>query len=144
MYELIFWGALFVVLVIAESVSLQLISIWFAAGSAAAFLAAIFHAPILVQILLFVAVSVVLLVFTRPLIRKTRVKPTPTNADAVIGRGGIVTEAVDNLSAKGRAKIDGVSWTARSAAGEPIPAGTVIRVVRIEGVTAFVQPEESK
>ena len=47
MYELIFWGALFIVLVIAESISLQLVSIWFAVGSAAAFIASLFHAPIL-------------------------------------------------------------------------------------------------
>ena len=144
MYELIFWGALFVVLIIVESISLQLISIWFAAGSAAAFIAAIFHAPILVQIVLFVAVSVLLLVFTRPLIRKTRVQPTPTNADAAVGREGIVTETIDNLSAKGRAQIDGVSWNARSTSSEPIAEGTVIRVVRIEGVTAFVQPSQAK
>ena len=64
------WGSLFVLTVIAEVASQQLISIWFAAGSLVALLAALCGVPIWLQALLFVAASTLLLILTRPLVRK--------------------------------------------------------------------------
>ena len=63
-----------------------------------------------------------------------------TNLDSVIGSAGIVTAAVDNLRAEGQVKLGAMEWTARSASGEPIPAGTQVRVDRIEGVKVLVSP----
>ena len=75
----------------------------------------------------------------RPLARKY-VLPTvvPTNADRVIGRQAVVTEAIDNLNGKGTVVVFGVAWTARSEDGHPIPEGTAVVVKRIEGVKLFV------
>ena len=139
MYELIFWGALFIVLVIAESISLQLVSIWFAVGSAAAFIASLFRAPILAQIILFLVISTLLLIFTRPIVRKAKATHKPTNADAVIGKEGVVTEKIDNLRGVGRVQVDGLSWNARSEDNLIIEKDAVIQIGRIEGVTVFVK-----
>ena len=139
MYELIFWGILFIATVVIESMTVQLISIWFSVGSAAAFIAAVFHAPLSVQLLLFLVLSVLLLICTRPLVRKISTKPQPTNADALIGKAGIVTETIDNLQNRGRAKIDGLSWNARSTDSSLIEEGAAVKVVRLEGVTAYVE-----
>ena len=67
---------------------------------------------------------------------------TATNADSVIGKTAIVTESVDNIAAQGAVKVGGVVWTARSSTERPIPAGTQVRVDRIEGVKLYVTPAE--
>lgn len=136
------WLALLVLFAIAEAVTVGLVSVWFAAGALVALLATFFTSNIWLQIFLFLAVSAVAMAVLRPLARRY-VLPTvvPTNADRVIGRQAVVTEAIDNLNGKGAVVVFGVAWTARSEDGAPIPEGTTVTVNRIEGVKLFVTPE---
>lgn len=136
------WLALLVFFAIAEAVTVGLVSVWFAAGALVALLSTFFTANIWFQIFLFLAVSAVAMAVLRPLARKY-VLPTvvPTNADRVIGRQAVVTEAIDNLNGKGVVVVFGVAWTARSEDGSPIPEGTTVVVKRIEGVKLFVTAE---
>lgn len=136
------WLALLVLFAIAEAVTVGLVSVWFAAGALVALLTTFFTSNIWLQIFLFLAVSAVAMAVLRPLARKY-VLPTvvPTNADRVIGRQAVVTEAIDNLNGKGAVVVFGVAWTARSEDGAPIPEGTTVTVNRIEGVKLFVTPE---
>ena len=62
-----------------------------------------------------------------------------TNLDAVVGMEALVTEAIDNINARGAVKVYGKEWSARSADGEPVPAGTTVVVERIEGVKLIVK-----
>ena len=135
------WLALLLFFAVAEAATIALVSIWFAAGAQAAMLATIFTNDIWIQILLFVVVSAVTMAVVRPLARKY-VLPhrVPTNADRVIGREGVITQAVDNLAPAGVVVVAGMAWTARSDSGENIPEGTVVTVRRIEGVKLFVAP----
>lgn len=135
------WLALLLFFAVAEAATIALVSIWFAAGALAALLATIFTNDIWIQILLFVVVSAVTMAVVRPLARKY-VLPhrVPTNADRVIGREGVITQAVDNLAPSGVVVVAGMAWTARSDSGENIPEGTVVTVRRIEGVKLFVAP----
>ena len=135
------WLALLLFFAVAEAATIALVSIWFAAGALAALLATIFTNDIWIQILLFVVVSAVTMAVVRPLARKY-VLPhrVPTNADRVIGREGVITQAVDNLAPAGVVVVAGMAWTARSDSGENIPEGTVVTVRRIEGVKLFVAP----
>ena len=135
------WLALLLFVAVAEAATIALVSIWFAAGALAALLATIFTNDIWIQILLFVVVSAVTMAVVRPLARKY-VLPhrVPTNADRVIGREGVITQAVDNLAPAGVVVVAGMAWTARSDSGENIPEGTVVTVRRIEGVKLFVAP----
>ena len=140
----VLWLSAVIVLGILEAVTTQLVTIWFALGALAALLAAVFHAPLWLQIVLFVAVSVLALVCTRPLVRKhLNGKKTPTNADRVLGHIGVVQEAISNTMAKGTVKVDGAVWTARSADGSDIAAGTSVVAERIEGVKLIVKPTET-
>ena len=66
-------------------------------------------------------------------------KAVPTNADRVLGQTGRVTEAVDNDSARGAVYVDGKTWSARSAEGDVIPAGSRVEIVKMEGVKLFVR-----
>lgn len=138
------WLALMVVFLVAEAVcTVHLISIWFAAGSLAALLIALLGGPVWLQVTLFLVVSGTLLALLWPLVRKyLNPKLTATNIDSVIGSVGPVTVAIDNVEAQGQVKLGAMVWTARSTSGAPIPAGTLVKVDRIEGVKVFVSPAE--
>ena len=144
----IIWLALMVLFLIVEAVcALHLVSIWFAAGALVAAVAAMLNAAVWLQALLFLAVSCVILALMWPFVKKF-LNPglQKTNIDTVIGSEGLVTAEIDNLTARGQVKLGGMEWTARSTSGAPIPAGTRIRVDRIEGVKVLVTPvnEEAK
>ena len=137
----IFWLVMVVVFLLVEASTVTLVSTWFAIGSLAAMLVSLLKAPVWFQISLFVIVSAICLTALRPLVRK-HIKPklTKTNVDAVVGSTGLVTVAIDNVTAAGQVKLGTMEWTARSESGEPIPQGTLVKVVRIEGVKAIVTP----
>ena len=137
------WLVLTVVLLIAEAVTVTVISLWFAAGSLAAMTMALVGGGIWLQVLVFLVVSAAALTALRPLVRKYLTpKLTATNIDSVIGTIGIVMSDIDNISAVGQVKLHGMEWTARSTSGESIKAGTNVRVDKIEGVKIFVSPVE--
>lgn len=136
----IIWLFLMVVFLIVEAVCvIHLVSIWFAVGSLVAAIAALLNASIWLQVVLFLVVSCVILALMWPFVQKF-LKPglKKTNIDSIIGSEGLVTVAINNVSAQGQVKLGAMEWTARSTTGEVIPAGTLIRVDRIEGVKVFV------
>lgn len=139
-YTWILWVVAMVIFGIVEAATVNLVSVWFVAGSLAALFVRLMGGTILVQILAFVVVSSVLLALLRPFARKfASAKHTPTNADRVLGQEAYVTEAVDNLRETGAVKLDGKVWSARSVSGENLPVGTLIRVVKLEGVKLYVE-----
>ena len=139
----ILWLALMVVFLVTEAATVTMVSLWFAAGSLAALEASLLHAPVWLQVVLFLAVSALLLAALRPMARKHFTpKLSKTNVDAVVGSRGYVTADIDNVSATGTVKLGAMEWTARSTAGCAIPKGTLVQVDKIEGVKAFVTPVE--
>lgn len=144
--DMYIWLGLMVVFLVIEALCpVHLVSIWFTIGALAAAIVAALDGAVWLQAVLFVVVSGGLLAGLWPFTRKF-LKPniTKTNVDSVIGSEGYVTQDIDNLSATGQVKLGGMEWTARSASGKPIPAGTLVKVERIEGVKVFVSPEEVK
>lgn len=142
----IFWLIVLVALVIIELSTMALTTIWFAGGAAIAAIAASIGAPVFLQIILFLAVSGLLLFFTRPLavkyFNKDRIK---TNAESLVGREAIVTEEIDNLKGTGQVTISGQEWTAR-AAGETnsIPQGAIVYILAINGVKLIVEERKEE
>ena len=136
------WVALLAAFVIIEASTAQLVTIWFAVGSFAALITSFFTDNIILQVAVFIAVSVIILAVTRPFVKKvTNSKKQATNADMYIGKEGIVTEEINNLLAQGVVKVKGSVWSARSEKdGAPIPEGTLVTVVKIEGVKLIVRP----
>lgn len=136
----IFWLAALVLFLILEAVTVSLVSLWFAGGSLAALLAAALGAGTGLQWLVFALVSGLLLALLWPLAKKRlNKKHVRTNADRLIGREVLVTEAVDNLHETGEIRVNGVLWTAVSASGQPIPVGTLVTIERIEGAKVYVR-----
>jgi membrane protein implicated in regulation of membrane protease activity len=137
------WLVLMVVFLMIEGTTVAMVSSWFAVGSAAAMIASLLGATFLWQLVVFFAVSCVLLALLRPLVRKfIAPKITKTNVDAIIGKQGLVTTAINNVTATGQVKLGSMEWTARSTSGTPIETGTLVKVDRIEGVKVFVTPVE--
>lgn len=138
------WLAALVVLLIIEAVTLGLATIWFAGGALIALISALCGAGIWIQMVCFLAVSLILLLFTRPAaVRFLNRDTVRTNVESVIGQEAIVTEAIDNLLGQGRASLRGNPWTARAEIPEEkIPEGTTVEVVRVEGVKLIVRRKE--
>lgn len=148
MDQVIFWLGLLIVLVIIEVATLGLTTIWFAGGALISTIAAAVGLPLFVQITLFLVVSVVLLVFTRPVaMRFFNTERTSTNVDSLIGKQAIVTGEINNLKGMGQVTVNGLEWTARSAdESKVIPEGTVTIIRAVSGVKLMVEEyhQESK
>ena len=137
------WLCAAVLFGIVEAVTAGLVSVWFAVGAVGAFFAA--KLEVTAQLVIFAAVSAVALAVTRPLVERFgRQRHIPTNLDRVIGRAAGVTEEINNDAATGAVYVDGKTWTARSAGGEVIPAGSRVEIQRMEGVKLFVKKSEKK
>ena len=95
--------------------------------------------------LVFLAVSIAALIATRPLAHKMLDKTiVPTNADRVLHHTAKVTETIDNENTTGAVYIDGKTWTARSEDGDVIARGSMVTIVRMEGVKLFVRKEREE
>ena len=135
----VIWGALLILFLIVEGATAGLTSIWFELGSLVALIAALLKAPLWLQIVLFLVVSIAVLIVTRPLARKyINGRSQATNADRVIGMTGRVRETVDNIAGTGTVFVGGKLWTARTADSEIIPEGALVRADAIEGVKLIV------
>lgn len=135
------WLVLMVMFLFTETTTVNLISIWFAAGSLAALIVSLLGGPVWLQVGVCLAVSSITLTLLRPMVRKyINPKLVRTNVDSVIGSEGFVTVAIDNVAAAGQVKLGAMIWTARSTSGKAIPEGIQVKVDRIEGVKVFVTP----
>lgn len=134
------WVGLIVLFVIAEAVTVQLVTIWFAVGAVGGFIANLCGASDRLQWVAFLAVSIVALILSRPLAKKyLNSRFVPTNADRSIGKTAVVTREINNTQNVGEARVDGAVWSARSKDGNIIPEGTEVTVCAIEGVKIIVK-----
>ena len=140
----IIWLVIQIVLLVIEVITLGLSTIWFAGGALAAFIAALLGANVAVQVVLFLAVSIILLIFTRPVVMRMLNKhKTATNAESLIGEQAIVTQTINNLMGRGEVFINGLEWMARSQQdNDTIEKDTVVRILRIDGVKLIVERKE--
>lgn len=145
-YLPVYWLIALVVFLVIEAATLGLATIWFAGGVLVALIAAMCGAGIVIQIVLFLVVSLVLLFFTRPLAVRFLNKDTlKTNVDRVVGMEGVVTEEISNLAGTGKVSLGGNMWTARTEnEGGTIPVDAVVTVLRVEGVKLIVKVKEKE
>ena len=135
------WLIAMAVFLIVEGIVPGLVSIWFAVGALAALIAAMVGAPLWLQLVWFVLVSIAALALTRPLARKyVNGRVTPTNADRILGKECVVRETVDNLRGTGAVAVDGKVWTARMLNENEIAReGETVIARRIDGVKLIVE-----
>jgi len=139
MSYMIAWFITFLVLLLIEVITVNLVTIWFAIGSLAALIASFITDSFVIQMIVFIVVSVISLLLTKPIMRKIRAfDVTPTNYDRVIGKVGEVTKKIGK-NQYGEVKIFGNTWTACS--DEVINAGSKVKVLDVEGVKLVVEKE---
>jgi membrane protein implicated in regulation of membrane protease activity len=135
----IYWLIVLAVLIFIEIITLGLTTIWFAGGALVAFIVSLFYDNLLVEIILFLIVSLLLLYFTRPVILKYfNPKRTKTNYEGVIGKEALVITTIDNINASGQVSVDGQEWSAKSLDGLKIDKGSRVKVQGITGVKLMV------
>ena len=136
----IFWLIAAVGFLVLEGMTFSMVSVWFAAGSAAALLCCLFTPSFRVQAVVFVAVSALCLLAFRPLAEKLRKKPTSTNGDRCLGREARVLTPV-SAAETGRVRLDGVDWNARcTTPGDTLAPGDRCRVTEIHSTLLIVEP----
>ncbi len=140
------WIIILIVCLIVEVMTVGLTSVWFAGGALVAMIVALLGGSLWLQWLLFFAVSILLVVYTRPIaakyFNKDRLK---TNAEGLVGRQAVVTQDIDNVKECGQVIVGGQEWTARGAGEQVIiPKDTVVTVKSIEGVKLYVAPVDSE
>lgn len=135
------WLAILAVLLATEAITAGLTTIWFAGGALVAAVASYFGAGLIAQLMLFLCVSLVLLIFTRPAAVKFMNKGvTKTNAESLIGRKAVVIKTIDNLAQTGQVRISDIEWMARTSSdGIVIPEKAVVIVKEIQGVKLIVE-----
>lgn len=139
--ETFLWFVLLILFVVAEAATVNMVSAWFALGSLAAVIGSLLGAKLWLQIVLFLVVSGVSLALLRPLSKKYFTpRITRTNVDALAGKLCLCVTDIDNVAGSGQVKLGDVEWSARSTTGEPIPAGTQVKIDRVEGVKVYVTP----
>ncbi|MEG0620469.1 MAG: NfeD family protein [Raoultibacter sp.] len=137
------WLAVAVVMAVIEIVSLSLITAWFVVGSLAAFVANLLGAGVAVQMVVFLAVSLLCLIFLRPLFLKYR-RRGEDHEPTLVGQSALVCEEIDNERLVGRVETaNRMTWVARSANGSVIPVGEAVVVVDRESVKLIVERKSS-
>ncbi|MCI6059673.1 MAG: NfeD family protein [Dorea sp.] len=142
----IYWLAIFIVLLVIEIITMGLTTIWFAGGALMALAAGLLGFGNTVQIVVFVVVSALLLILTRPLaVKYFNQERLKTNAESLIGQRALVIEDIDTLEARGRVEIRGQEWAAKT--DEPdgkLAKNTVVVVNGIQGVKLIVRAREER
>ena len=139
-YVAFIWIGFAIFMLICEGLTSQLVSIWFVLGGVAAAISCIFTDNFLIQSVVFVVVSFISLVATRPFVKKiTKQKIEHTNADSMIGRMALVTVDIVNSKGTGQVNVDGKIWSAKSVDEREIKAGANVRITAIQGVKLLVE-----
>ena len=139
--DVLFWAIMVVIFVVMEIATVQLVSIWLAAGSMITMICAyFFELSTLQELVIFLITSAVFLAITLPVIRKKRQNRghVSTNSDLDVGKTAVVIEDIDQDAGTGRVTLNGVDWSAVAADGKPIPKGSIVVVKEVQGAKLVV------
>ena len=136
------WFAVTILMAILEGTTYQLVSIWFGLGALVTTVVSIFVPELFwLQLIVFIAVSVISLIITRPIVKKLKSnKVSPTNSDKYIGMTAIVKSDIGNSDTVGQVVVNGDVWSAKSEDNTKIIAGERVLIKDIQGVKLIVTP----
>jgi len=138
------WFGIAVACAVVEIASAGFWFLWLAISAAVVALLAKINlvTQLPIQIVIFSLLSLLLVVFTRPLLIKALgTREVKSNVDSLVGRQGVVIEAINPLTGEGQVKLDGEIWSVR--APHPIATGTLVIVEAVQGVRLLVQEKSS-
>ncbi len=141
---LVMWLILGVVFCTAEIFVPSFFIFWFGIGAFAAAISA-FWSDFIIQIVIFITVSAVLLIFTRPIVLKLFMRhdsPKKINIDDIIGKRALVVERIDELENTGKVKVNGEIWRAMTSDDSTVEIGNYVKILKVEGTLLKVEREE--
>ncbi|MBQ7951152.1 MAG: NfeD family protein [Clostridia bacterium] len=129
----------FLVLIIIELSTYNLITIWLAVSALlTGIYAYFFPEQIVVHLFLFLVFSIILLVLTKPIVKKMKIATEKTNADRLLGMEGVVLEDINPVEGTGQVKVSGQIWSAKAKDQTSISKGENVIVKDIQGVKLVV------
>ena len=143
----IVWAALFIVALLIEAQTAELVAVWFIPGILVSLILSLFDVGELIQWVVFGAISVVLLTLAFTVFRRKILKnhgSEPTDTDLLLGRDARVVMDIDNALMQGEVKIDGKVWSAKMAENsETARVDEFVTVVSISGVKLICKRKPS-
>ena len=139
--DVLIWAILVIVFVVVEIATVQLVSVWFAAGAMVTMICTFFFdIPVFGQLLIFIITSALFLSVSLPFVMKRRKNKgyIPTNSELEIGKTAVVIEDIDPDTGKGRVTLNGVDWSAVPENAASIPKGSIVTVTQVSGAKLTV------
>ena len=137
---LLIWLAVIIVTLVVEVITQGLTTIWFSIGAAVAAVTTVLNLNVWLQIVIFAAVSLIVMLLVRPMAKRMLMdRITPTNMEMLLKEQALVIENIDNDAGTGKVKVRDIEWTARTESGERIEAGKMVEIQRIDGVKLIVK-----
>jgi membrane protein implicated in regulation of membrane protease activity len=134
------WVALVIIFAVIEVITFGLTTVWFALAALIMVFLSFLKIPLAVQVLIFLIISTIFLIFTRPLaIKKFKMGKEKTNVDSFVGKHVLVIKSIGEFE-NGEVKLNGLVWSARSDGSTEIAEGVKCEILRVEGVQLIVRP----
>ena len=135
-YWLIASGIFFV----GEIITVGFLLFWFGIAGLITMVVSLFTSNIIIQSVVFLVTSVILILSTKPFVKKFVNKETiVTNANSLIGKKAIVIKKINNLQGTGQIKIGGEIWSAQNETDSVISENQEVEIIKIEGVKLIVK-----
>ena len=138
------WIVIAVIFAVAEGLTSSFITIWFTIGAAASAIVAAVGGDIAIQIVIFFVISILLLIFTRPiLVKRLKLGREKNYTEQLEGKTGLVIEEIKPFGS-GQVKVRGIVWTAVGETEDfAAKKGSIVEIVRVEGVKLLVKASVS-
>lgn len=126
---------------VAEIITVGFLVFWLGIGALLAMLVSFVTDNLIIQVAVFVVSSALLILLTKPLVKKITKKDQTvvTNAFSIIGKTGIVTKEINSSLSVGQIKVQGQNWSAKCEDDEIVPEGSEVEVLKIDGVKAVIK-----
>ena len=138
---IILWFAVILISAFIEINTMDLTSVWFAIGAIVAFILAVIGVNFVIQLFVFIILSIILLISVKPLAKNyLRTNVVSTNADRLIGKVAICVKEIAP-GERGQVKVEGQIWTAVTEDGDAILVNEKVEILAIEGVKLIVMKQ---
>jgi membrane protein implicated in regulation of membrane protease activity len=135
-----YWLLLLAILIFVEIITVRLTTIWFAAGALVSFIISLFLDNLILEVILFLLVSLLLLYLTKPLLlRYMNPNYRRNNCEEIIGKEAVVLTTIDNMNQTGKVNVDGQEWPAKSYEGNVIEEGSEVKIQGMSGTKLLVR-----
>ena len=140
----IFWLIVAGIFFIAEIATVGFLIFWLGIGAVLAMIVSFFTTNLVIQTITFVLSSIILIIFTKPILSKyiNTKSPVLTNSYSLLNKRGIVVSDINGIDSIGQVKVNGDIWSAKCEDDIIIPKGTKVEILKIDGVKLIIKPLE--